>query len=494
MRQIIINVEPYEKRVAITRKGDLEEFQVERKDEPRLAGNIYKGIIESVVPGIGALFVNIKAEKNGFLYIHDIEEKAYKALLDEEIDLEKKVPRKGKPHEGFKKGQEILVQTVKEPIGTKGALLTTNISLPGKNLVLTPFNGTIGISKRIADRRQRAELRNLLEGFRLPKGMGCIARTESMKATPRQLKLELKYLLNLWWRVQRRAEKEKAPSPVYEEYDLPLRIIRDYLSQDIEKILVDSKDEYKKICRFTAVVQPMLRRKIFYYRGKAPIFEHYGIEEKIERVFRRKVFLKSGGYIIIEQTESLIAIDVNTGKFTGKKRPEETTFKTNMEAALEIAKQVMLRDIGGIIVIDFIDMSEKRHKKDVYRELETAFSRDKAKINILTISPIGLIEMTRQRVRKSLESVSFKECPYCGGMGKVKTPATIAIDTVRKLKRHLAERRLRSREIVVTMHHDTAEYMKSTFQDVIHSLERRFRKKIVIRSDTKLHMEDVYVE
>jgi len=495
MKQILINVEPFEKRVAIIERGMLEEFLVERTGQQRLAGNIYKGVIESVVPGIGALFVDIGTGKNGFLYIKDAEENRAQSFLDEEIVLERTPARQRNPKtagQRLKKGQELFVQVVKEPIGTKGPLLTTDISLPGKYLVFVPFSDTVGISKRVEGKDQRARLKEILGKLPLPEGAGCIARTESADATQRQLRLELRYLSGLWLRIQRRAEKQKAPSCIFEEYDVPLRIIRDYSDEHIEKILVDSKEEYRKICRFIHSIQSALRRKIFYYRAKTPLFERYGVEGRIEEIFCRKVTLKNGGSIVIEQTEGLVAIDVNTGKFTGKRNPEETAFKTNMEAAQEIARQVMLRNIGGIIVIDFIDMNERSHRKDVYDTLENAFKRDKAKIKILTISPIGLIEMTRQRIRKTVESVSFKECPYCTGMGRVKTPATIAIETVRRLRRALWERR--SREIVITLHSDVSEYLETSFKDVMRDLERKFRKKITLKSDPKLHVEDVRFE
>jgi len=468
VRQILINVEPYEKRVAITYRGALEEFYIERTGQPRMAGNIYKGMIESVVPGIGALFVNIGTGKNGFLYSRDLER-------------------------NLKKGEEVLVQVVKEPIGTKGPLLTTDISLPGKYLVLMPFSDTIGVSKRIGDARQRSSLKGVLVKLKLPKGVGCIARTESLGANPRQLRLEVRYLMNLWSRIRYRAENQKAPSLIYEEYDLPLRIMRDHLYEEVARILVDSREEYRKISRFANSIQPKLRRKIFYYRGKTPLYEKHGIEERIEEIFHRKIFLKSGGTIVIEKTEGLIAIDVNTGKFTGKRDPEETAFKTNIEAAQEIARQVMLRDVGGIIVIDFIDMGKKSYRKEVYDTLENAFKRDKAKIKILAVSGIGLVEMTRQRTRKSLESVSFRECPYCTGMGRVKTPATIAIGVIRRLERRLPEKPS-GRGILLRAHPDVAEYIETSFKNVLQGIERRFRKKITIKVDSKLHVEDVYFE
>jgi ribonuclease G len=493
MKQILINIEPYEKRVAITRKNVLEEFHIERTGQPRLPGSIYKAVIDAIVPGIGAIFANIGTDKNGFLYIDDVEEKSVQMLLDEEIVIEKRGPsRQRKLLDRLKKGQELMVQVVKEPIGTKGPLLTTDISLPGKYLVLMPYNDTVGISKRIIDRDKRSQLKEVLKRMKPPHGIGYIARTQSVNAAPRQLKLELRYLLNLWSRIRRRAEREKAPSLVYEEYDLPLRVIRDSFDQEIDKILVDSKEEYKKIVRFVGSVQPRLKKKIFYYRGRSPLYERFGVEEHIQKIFRRKVYVKSGGHIIIEQTEGLVAIDVNTGKYKGKRELEETAFKTNTEAASEIARQVMLRDIGGIIIIDFIDMMDRLHRKHVYETLEDAFKRDKAKINILTISSIGIVEMTRQRVRKSLESVSFTECPYCNGMGRVKTPVTISIEVLRKLERAFQDRKRRS--ITLILHPDVVDYMEHTFKKVLQNFERKYRRRVAIKGDPKLHVEDVYFE
>lgn len=493
MKQILINTEPFEKRVAVITRGVLDEFHIERADQPRLAANIYKGVIEAVVPGIGAVFVDMGTGKNGFLYIYDVEENSLHGLIDEDIDVEGRQARRDRPiREHLKKGQQILVQVVKEPIGTKGPLLTTDISLPGKFLVLTPFSSTIGVSKRIEDRNQRSKIKDVLEKLDLAKGMGCIARTESASSNPRQLILEAKYLRNLWLKIKRRADKQKAPALIYEEYDLPLRIIRDYRGEDIQKILVDSKEEYRKISRFANSISPRLRKKIFFYRSRTPLYEKFGVDKLIEGIFRRKVFLRNGGHIILEQTESLMAIDVNTGKFTGKTNPEETAFKTNMEAAEEVARQIMLRDIGGIIIIDFIDMLEKSHRKRVYDTLEGAFKNDKAKINILTISPIGVVEMTRQRVRKSLESVSFRQCPYCNGMGMVKTEATIAIDAFRTLQRHLGEKK--AREISLIAHPDVILQIETSFGNLLRILERKFRKKIILKRDSRIHVEEVHFE
>jgi len=492
MKNILINVEAYEKRVAVVEKNRLLEFRIERPDQPRMAGTVYKGIIESVVPGIGALFVNIGTGKNGFLYIDRVEEGSLKDFVGEDLSLGRKEKGGNEFRKHLKKGQEIIVQVVKEPIGTKGPLLTTDISLPGKYLVLMPFNDTVGVSKRIEGREERARIRQALGGLHVPKGIGVIARTGSAHVNQRILKSEFRYLLNLWSRIHHRARKEKAPSLIYEEYDLPLRMIRDYLSGDIEKIMVDSREEYKNIVRFANSIHPELKRKIFYYRNKTPIYEKFGVEPKIEKIFQRKVYLKSGGSIVIEQTEGLVAIDVNTGKFTGKRNPEETSFKTNMEAACEIARQIVLRDVGGIIIIDFIDMDERSHRARVHDALEAALAEDKARKNILKISSIGIVEMTRQRVRQTVESVSFRECPYCNGKGRVKTPYTVAVENMRHLKRLLAEKR--SREFFVIAHPDVAGCLESSFSDDIRLLGRRFRKKITVKSDNRLHLEEVYFE
>ncbi len=492
MKQILINAEPFEKRVAIIADGTLEEFYSERPDYARMAGNIYKGVIESVVPGIGALFVNLGTGKNGFLYIKDFEGKGVNTLLDEEVEVGARSSDKPQASKTPKKGMEVLVQVVKEPISTKGPLLTTDISLPGKYIVFMPFNDTVGVSKKVEDQKERATLKEMLKKLYRPKGAGCIARTQSIGVKERKIELEFKYLSKLWERIRFNAEKSKAPSLAHQEHGLPLRIIRDYFDENTEKVLVDSREEYKNVYKFICSINPDIRKRIFFYKGKTDLFEKFGIEESIEAAFKRKVFLKSGGYLIIEQTEGLSAIDVNTGKFVGKRDPENTVFKTNMEAAQEIPRQVMLRNIGGIIVIDFIDMNRKDNRKRVYETLEKAFQHDKAKINILTISPIGLVEMTRQRVRKSLESTSSMECPYCNGMGHIKTPTTIAIESLRRLKKTLMTKR--SHHISLVAHPDIVREISANFANFIRFLEKKFRKRITIKTDQKLHVEDVYFE
>ena len=495
MNTILINTEHYETRVAVvTAKGELEEFYLERKGETRLAGNVYKGIIRSVLPGMGAIFVDIGTDKNGFLYISSSEEKTIASLLDEEPEEARTVRKKKK--EAFiarlKKGQELYVQVVKEPIGTKGPLLTTDVSIPGKYIVFMPFNDTRGVSKRIEEKEKRANIRGFMDKLELPKGAGCIARTQSAYATLRDLKLEARYLSNLWIRTQKRAKEEKAPCMIHGEHEVGLRIVRDVVDEDLEKIVVDDKIEYKKIVRYAASVKPVLKRKIFYYRGKAPIYEKYRVEEEIDKLYRRKVPLKSGGSIVIEQTEGLVAIDVNTGKFTGSRNLEDTTFRNNMEATEEIARQIMLRDLGGIIVIDFIDMNRKDHRRRVQESLQKAFKNDKAKINISEISSIGLIEMTRQRIRRSHETMSFRECPYCSGLGRVKTKATIAIETVRRLYR--AAHAKREHTLTVNLHPDVAEHMQEHFAVSLKEIEKRFRKRVHVKADPKLHVEDAHVE
>ncbi|MBL7158820.1 MAG: Rne/Rng family ribonuclease [Candidatus Omnitrophica bacterium] len=495
MNTILINTEHYETRVAVvSTKGNLEEFYLERKGEARLAGNIYKGIIRSVLPGMGAIFVDLGTDKNGFLYISSSEEKTIASLLDEEPDEERAQRKKRKQEfiSRLKKGQELYVQVVKEPIGTKGPLLTTDISIPGKYIVFMPFNDTRGVSKRIEEKDKRTRIRDFLEKLELPKGAGCIARTQSAYANLRELKLEARYLSNLWSRTLKRAVQTKAPCLIHGEYELGLRIVRDVVDEKLEKIVVDDKQEYKKIIRYISSVKPTLRRKIFYHHGKAPIYEKYGVEGEIDKLYRRKVPLKSGGSIVIQQTEGLVAIDVNTGKFTGSRNLEDTTFRNNMEAAEEIARQIMLRDLGGIIVIDFIDMNRRDHRRRVHDILAKSFRLDKAKINISEISQIGLIEMTRQRTRKSHETMSFRECPYCSGLGRVKTKSTIAIETVRRL--HRAMHSKRSPAITLNLHPDVAEEMQANFNNSLKDLERRFRKRIHIKADTKLHVEDVHIE
>jgi len=492
-KKIIVNAGIYENRIAVLENGVLDEFYVEQEGSEQLFGNIYKGVVESVVLGIGAAFVNIGTGKNGFLYIADVQEPGSLMLDDSEVLFLENTKKESNNEiaKRIKVGQELFVQVGKESIGTKGPRLTTQLSIPGRYLVLTPFDPNLGISKRITDASERNRIRALLKQSKLPAGIGCIARTAARGISDRSLKREIKYLLNLWKRVQYRSKKARPPALLYEEYGLILRMVRDQFSEEVEEVIVDSKLEYKKIVRFLNLFMPSLKARLNFHKSTVPIFEKFGIEKEIEKIFRRKISLKSGSSIVIEQTEGMVAIDVNTERYKGKRDIEHTVFRTNLEAAREIARQIRLRDMGGIIIIDFIDMHSRDHKVKVQEALESALKKDKAKTKILNISPIGVVEMTRQRMRKSLESAMYQECPYCNGRGLVKSETTVATQVLRMIEKAAQSRR--ARYIDVFVHPVIRTYLNAKEKELLIPLRRKCRKHINIHKDEKLHMEDIRI-
>ncbi|MBD3426175.1 MAG: Rne/Rng family ribonuclease [Candidatus Omnitrophica bacterium] len=498
-KEIFINVTPVEKRAAIVEDGELVDFFMEREELEHYAGSIFKGRVTAIVPGIEAAFVDIGMDKNGFLHVSDVvdKESILKEILQDEDEPKMKSRKKGRTHrieDILKVGDERMVQVVKEAIGTKGPRLTTYISLPGRYTVLTPHDSNIGISRRISDRGERKRIREVLNKVKFLEGMGCIVRTVAEGRSEEELVSELKYLINLWKKVKSRAEKQKAPVMVYEEYGIVLRMIRDIFTEDVTQLVVDSKEEYGRITKFLKSYMPALKKKVKLYKGRTPLFQKYNLEKQLDQIFERKVELKSGGYLIIEQTEGVVVIDVNTGSYVGKKSLEETAYRTNLEAAESIPRQLMLRDKGGIIIIDFIDMDKREHRDKVFHVLQDNLSDDKARINLRSISQFGVVEMTRQRMRKSIESASYVECPYCGGKGVVKSVQTIAIETVRKIERVLAESSKRRKHVVAVTHPDIHEVLVKDQAKMLSDIQRRNKCRVEIREDSSFHIEDVIVE
>ncbi len=497
-RDIFISIAQHEKRVAILENKRIEEFYVERPDYVNLVGNIYKGRVESVLPGMGAAFVSMGLEKNGFLYVTDVVTgiPSYEKLLEEGADeeIEKVEPKSPLPSitELLKKGDEVVVQVVKEPIGTKGARLTTHISIPGRFLVMMPFDNHIGLSKRIESRSERDRIRKIMEELKLPKDIGFIVRTAAQGASQKDFFRESRYLLNLWQHIKAKAKRVKPLQLIHEEYDLVLRVARDIFTGDVSKLEIDSRGDFKRISHFLRILAPHLRPRLKFHSDSIPLFEKFDIEKQISKIYDRIVQLKSGGYLIFDQTESLVAIDVNSGKFVGKRNLEDTAFKTNVEAAEEVPRQLKLRDLGGIIIIDFIDMEFADHRRTVSRTLERNLESDKAKTKILNISSIGLVEMTRQRMRKSIEGKSYQKCPYCNGRGIVKSVPTIALEIMRKLEGSLAQ--TRSRDVFVSLHPEVAYYVSAPERNMVKPLERRFRRNIRVIEDPNLHIEDIKIE
>lgn len=492
-KEILINIEPQEKRLAILENKALEEFSVERIGEKRLVGNVFKGRVSSVVPAVKAAFVSLGLEKNGYLYLADIVGLGmeFESLDKEEEEL--KPPRGIQPHKSIdqlvKKGQEVLVQVTKEPFGTKGSRLTTHISLPGRYIVLLPFDRHLGISRRISDDKERVRLKEILRGLEVPKEMGVIIRTAGIGQSKRELGRDLKYLLGIWHKIKIGAAKKQAPAQLHEEYDLTLRVARDYLTEDVEKLVIDNRDEYRKIQHFLSAVAPHLRAKVELYEGDIPLYDRKMIEKEVEKIFERKVPLKCGGYIVIEPTEGLVAIDVNSGKFTEKKSLEETAFAVNMEAAREVARQVRLRDLGGIIVIDFIDMMQAGKRRKVFEALIDSLKRDKAKTDVSPLSEICLVEMTRQRMRRSIESMSFRECPYCQGRGLIKSVSTVSIQALRKVKKYLKE--TKKKQVELHVNPEVTSRLFNEDRPAIESIERVFHARIIVKADPLLHVEEI---
>ena len=441
-KEILIEIHKQERLVAIIENGRVDDFHIEVDRYQSLLGNIYKGKVESILPSINAAFVNIGHERNGFLYLTD----ASNPLIEEDLSgpktLLQKIFKKPKsqaktppakttqkrPHRHSKKndiplkvGQEILVQVVKDPFGEKGARLTTHITLPGRFVVYMPCDNKSGISKKIDDVQERRRLREIMKGFSFAKTGGYIIRTVSKEQSKRELLRDAKFLYNIWQKINKKSKQESAPALIYEEGELTWKIVRDYLTDKVDKLIIDSEEEYQRIRKFVnTLIGREMMKKIHHYKGKQGLFEAKHVARDLQTIYETKVPVKSGAYVIIEPTEAFTVVDVNSGKFKAKVSPGEAAFMVNMEVVPEIARQLRLRDRGGIIVIDFIDMVREDHKRKVVDALRKAVSRDYAKTEVYKISPLGLVEMTRARTGKTIESMSFGPCPYCEGRGRVK--------------------------------------------------------------------------
>ena len=438
-KEIIVNIEEYERRICFLEKGQLEEYYLERPNTQRLTGNIYRGKVVKVMPGIQAAFVNISHRRNGFLHISDIiEDKAvFEEVEGEELEEVKRPKIKSNKNieEFLKVDDDIIVQVVKDSIGSKGPRLSTNISLPGKYVVLLPRSERRGISRRITDKKERKDAMNIVAKLKLPKNIGVIMRTFAQKKTYDECAEDLKLLLYLWRRVYKKYRDAEKPTLIHSEKDLLKRIVRDALTDDVDTIVIDSKREYDNIKKYLSAYLPKSQTKVELYHGDVPIFEMYNLEKEVEKAYRKKIWLKCGGYIVIEQTEALVAIDVNTGRHMGKNDVEDTIVTTNIEAAWEIARQLRLRNMGGIIIIDFIDMQSKENQNKLMDELLQALERDKARTHVLAVSDIGLVQMTRERDKESIGEMVSGECPYCHGMGVIKDVESVSIEIQRELRR-----------------------------------------------------------
>ncbi len=491
-KELVINTTSHETRVALLENGHIAELYIERLRERGIVGNIYKGKVLRVLPGMQAAFVDIGLEKAAFLYVADVldEVQGVERYIEDGNDLteggKEEAPILPPIQDLLQEGQEVLVQVSKEPIGTKGARITAHISLPGRHLVYMPTVDHVGISRRIECEEEKERLRTMVEAMR-PEGAGFIVRTVSEGKSKEELCSDMEFLSGLWQDICGLQRHSPAPCLIYSDLDVTSKVLRDILTEDVRRIVVDSQREYGKIVQFIETFMPSLEYTIELYQGQEPVYEAFGLETEIARALGTRVWLKSGGYIIIEQTEALSAIDVNTGRFVGKRNLEDTILKTNLEAVREVAFQLRLRNLGGLIIVDFIDMEKESHRDRVYLALEEALRPDRAKTNILKISELGLVEMTRKRVRENLTRTLCEPCPYCDGKGYVKSRPTMVYEVFRQLRRDIGS--LPGKQVTLLVHPDLASLICDEERCEIDDLETRFGKQLAITARFDYHRE-----
>jgi ribonuclease G len=501
-RELIINSEPLEKRVALLVDGRLEKFEIERESDNRMVGGIYKGRIKNLDPGLKAAFVDIGYTKNAFLHYWDM----LPAAADSSVEVVRVNKRKNAPERPaeptvkdipqlYPPGSEIVIQVTKGPIGTKGPRTTTNLSIPGRYLILTPFSDGCGISRKIEDPLERKRLKALINELTLPEGVGVIVRTAGEGKKARYFVRDLHILLKTWEDITNKMKNERSPACLYQEPDLVERTVRDFLTEEVDRVLIDRKEDYERTQRLVGQISKRSASKIALYKDSIPIFERFNIERQIEQTGQRKVPLPSGGEIIIDETEALIAIDVNTGSHKNRGGDEKNViYAVNLEAAAEIARQIRLRNLGGLIIMDFIDMKERRHRNAIYEKMVELMSSDKAKNHILPISQLGIMQMTRQRQQESLSSNLYTDCPYCRGRGIVKSATTMSVELQRKLSSVVRRLQLRNDgkeySLRVLVHPSILERLRSEDADLLVRMEKLFGVKLAFRADLNYHVEN----
>jgi ribonuclease G len=486
-REILITATPQETRVAILEDDVLAELMVDRPDAERLVGDVYMGVVQAVLPGIQAAFVDIGTEKAAFLHVSDVAPDEEDEDDEEDKDRDKSNGKYPPIQDMIAKGQRVLVQASKEPIGTKGPRVTTHISLPGRFLVFMPGSKHIGVSRKIEDREERSRLRAMAREI-VPDGIGVIIRTVGEELTREVFEREFKTLHETWKKIQKRSKSARPPALIHREAKLTSGIIRDVFTAKVDALTIEGKEVYNEVRQYLEGIDPDLMNRVHQYVDPVPLFDKYGIEDAIREAFQRRVDLPSGGYIIIEPTEALVSIDVNTGRYTGKKDPEKTILKTNMDAAKEIARQLRLRDIGGIVVCDFIDMETRANQDRVLQELRQHLARDRARTRAFQISELGLIEMTRQRVRPSLFQSLTEPCPHCGGSGRVFRPETVVRRVERAIRRIAVTQR--EKEVTIRVHPQVALYILEQEPDFMRRLERGLSLGIDLRDDPVMKQDE----
>ena len=502
--ELVINSEPLEKRVALLQDGVLEKFEVERTGEAHEIGAIFKGRIQNLQPGLKAAFVDIGEEKNAFLHYWDIlpaaNDSTIEIVRDNKSAKQKKFDKEKVTIDDIPKlypiGSEIVVQITKGQIGSKGPRTTTNIALPGRYLVLMPYAGTLGISRKIEDRKERTRLKDILRNLTLPEGMGVIIRTAGESKKTRFFVRDLHILLKRWETINQRINTSKKTGCVYVEPDIVGRTIRDFLTEDIDRVIVDGKQDYEDIIKEVTTISPRSKSKIHYFSENIPVFERFNIERQIEQIYMRRVPLPSGGEIVIEETEALISIDVNTGSHKNKNKDgKDFIIQVNLEAATEVARQLRLRNIGGLIILDFIDMKSKRDRNTVLKRMRQEMTKDKAKNQILPISTLGIMQMTRQRHTESHASGIYINCPYCHGRGSIKSPRTMSVEIQRRLisvVRHIRTRDGVDKEInlLILINPSNLERLRSEDEALLLGIEESYGVRLSFRADPICHAEN----
>lgn len=479
-REIIVNVDTRETRVALIESGKLVELHVER--EERVVGSLYKAKVANVLAGMDAAFVDIGLDRNAFLYVADV----LPEMDDERPVARREIQRGVRIKDVLKPGQEVLVQVVKGPRGTKGARVSTRVSLPGRYLVLMPDSDNVGVSRKIESDSERDRLKRIGDNIR-PLGVGIIVRTEAEGRNEAELRNDLEFLMRMWSQIQDKAAKVSAPGLVHQDLSLIYKTIRDVFGSEVNKMIIDSPVDYEKAIELIELISPKMRSRLFLYDEPEPIFERFAIDQEIESLLRRKVWLKSGGHLTIDSTEALTTIDVNTGKFIGSTSLSDTILKTNLDAVAEIGRQLRLRDIGGIVVIDFIDMSNPKDRAKVVSALEKELHKDRTRTNICHISPLGLIEMTRKRTGETLTEIVTEPCPYCQGRGRVESSSTVSLRIERELRRMSSE--LDDEAFMVVANPEVVLHLVGTNGEVIDEIERLLKRAIYVRADENQHME-----
>jgi ribonuclease E len=476
--------QPDECRIAILEEGRLQELYVERTAALSHVGNVYKGVVTNVEPSIQAAFIDFGQGKNGFLHISDLQPQYFPGGGEAE-DVGRKTPRRQRPliQKCLRRNQEIVVQVTKEGIGTKGATLTTYVALPGRYLVMMPGMTRLGVSRKIEDEEARRRMRDVLNELELPGDMGFILRTAGLDRTKRELQRDLNYLVRLWKQILKRKAEIKAPAELYRESDLVTRTLRDVVTTDVKEILIDSEPVAASARQFLRLLSPRLSERVKFYNDAQPLFFKYGVEDEIARIYSKRVPLRSGGYLVIESTEALVAIDVNSGKFRQTPDPEESAFRINLEAVDEIARQLSLRDLGGVIICDFIDMHMERHRREIERALREALKKHKERAEILRMSRFGIIEMTRQRQRAGIVRSMLMDCPHCGGGGLVKSPETVVLETLRAIQAAATHPEVARIEVRVSL--PVAQTLLNNKRQALAELESKAKRTIVVVPSTE---------